>query len=68
VRVVIAEDQVLLREGLARLFEDAGHEVIASVGDAERLLPAVAGHHPDLVVVVLRRGGARRAAHPRRAP
>ena len=53
-RVVIAEDQVLLREGLARLFEDAGHEVVASVGDAERLLPAVAGHHPDLVVVDVR--------------
>ena len=53
-RVVIAEDQVLLREGLARLFEDAGHEVVASVGDAERLLPAVAGHRPDLVVVDVR--------------
>jgi DNA-binding NarL/FixJ family response regulator len=53
-RVVIAEDQVLLRAGLARLFEDAGHEVVASVGDAERLLPAVAGHHPDLVVVDVR--------------
>ena len=53
-RVVIAEDQVLLREGLRRLFEDAGHEVAAVVGDAERLLPAVAGHHPDLVVVDIR--------------
>ena len=53
-RVVIAEDQVLLREGLARLFEDAGHEVVASHGDAEHLLPAVAGHRPDLVVVDVR--------------
>jgi DNA-binding NarL/FixJ family response regulator len=54
VRVVIAEDQVLLREGLARLFTDAGHEVVASMGDASRLLPAVAGHRPDLVVVDIR--------------
>ena len=53
-RVIIAEDQVLLREGLARLFEDGGHEVVASFGDAERLLPAVAGHRPDLVVVDVR--------------
>ena len=36
-RVVIAEDQVLLRAGLARLFEDAGHDVIAAVDDADRL-------------------------------
>jgi DNA-binding NarL/FixJ family response regulator len=54
VRVVIAEDQVLLREGLARLFTDAGREVVASMGDASRLLPAVAGHRPDLVVVDIR--------------
>jgi DNA-binding NarL/FixJ family response regulator len=54
VRVIIAEDQVLLREGLARLFEDGGHEVVASFGDAERLVPAVAGHRPDLVVVDVR--------------
>ncbi|MDP9346386.1 MAG: response regulator transcription factor [Actinomycetota bacterium] len=53
-RVVIAEDQVLLREGLARLFSDGGHEVVAAMGDAEHLLPAVAGHRPDLVVVDIR--------------
>jgi DNA-binding NarL/FixJ family response regulator len=53
-QVVIAEDQVLLREGLARLFTDAGHEVVASMGHAGRLLPAVAGHRPDLVVVDIR--------------
>jgi DNA-binding NarL/FixJ family response regulator len=51
---VIAEDQTLLREGLAHLFRDAGHEVVASHGDAERLLAAVAGHRPDLVVVDIR--------------
>ena len=53
-RVVIAEDQVLLREGLGRLFEDGGHEVVALLPDAERLLPAVLGHRPDLVVVDVR--------------
>ena len=45
-RVVIAEDQVLLREGLARLFEDGGHQVVASLGDADGLLAAIAEHDP----------------------
>lgn len=53
-RVVIAEDQVLLREGLARLFADRGHEVTASRGDARGLVATVAGHRPDLVVVDVR--------------
>ena len=53
-RVVIAEDQVLLREGLARLFEDAGHEVVASVGDAGGLVDVVAEQQPDLVVLDIR--------------
>jgi DNA-binding NarL/FixJ family response regulator len=53
-RVVIAEDQVLLREGLGRLFEDAGHEVVASFGSAEGLLAAIAEHDPDLVVLDIR--------------
>jgi DNA-binding NarL/FixJ family response regulator len=53
-RVVIAEDQVLLREGLGRLFVDGGHEVVASLGDAERVLAAVAGRRPDLVVIDIR--------------
>jgi len=51
---VIAEDQVLLREGLARLFEDAGHEVVASVGDAGGLVYVVAEQRPDLVVLDIR--------------
>jgi len=51
---VIAEDQVLLREGLARLFEDAGHEVVASVGDAGGLVDVVAEQRPDLVVLDIR--------------
>jgi DNA-binding NarL/FixJ family response regulator len=54
VRVVIAEDQALLREGLGRLFEDAGHDVIAAVGDADRLRAAVTEHDPDLAVVDVR--------------
>lgn len=53
-RVVIAEDQVLLREGLARLFADGGHEVVATLGDAARLPATVSGHKPDLVVVDVR--------------
>ena len=51
---MIAEDQVLLREGLARLFEDEGHEVVASVGDAGGLLDVVAELRPDLVVLDIR--------------
>ncbi len=53
-RVVIAEDSALLREGLVRLLEDRGHEVVAAVGDARELLAAVAGHQPDVVVTDIR--------------
>lgn len=53
-RVVIAEDQALLREGLRRLFEDAGHDVIAAVEDADRLRAAISEHEPDLAVVDVR--------------
>jgi DNA-binding NarL/FixJ family response regulator len=54
VRVVIAEDLILLREGLRRLFEDAGHEVVDTVDDASRLQAAVGRHQPDLAVVDIR--------------
>jgi DNA-binding NarL/FixJ family response regulator len=54
VRVLIAEDQVLLREGLARLFADGGHEVVATYGDARNLEAGVMGHRPDLVVLDIR--------------
>jgi DNA-binding NarL/FixJ family response regulator len=54
VRVVIAEDQALLREGLGRLFEDAGHEVIASVEDGEGLRAAIGRDEPDLAVIDVR--------------
>jgi DNA-binding NarL/FixJ family response regulator len=53
-RIVIAEDAVLLREGLAGLLEDAGHAVVARVGDAESLLAVVAEHDPDLAIVDVR--------------
>ena len=53
-RVVIAEDSTLLREGIVRLLAEAGFEVVASVGDAEELLEAVARHRPDVAVVDIR--------------
>ncbi len=53
-RVVIAEDQALLREGLAQLFTGAGHDVTAAVDDADRLRTAVSEHVPDLAVVDVR--------------
>jgi DNA-binding NarL/FixJ family response regulator len=51
---VIAEDQALLREGLAHLFANAGHEVLATVENADRLRAAVSEHEPDLAVVDIR--------------
>ena len=53
-RVVIAEDSALLREGLVRLLEDRGYEVAVAVADADSLLAAVAEHHPDVVVTDIR--------------
>ena len=51
---MIAEDAVLLREGLAGLMSDAGHDVVARVGDADSLMAVVAEHEPDLAVVDVR--------------
>jgi len=53
-RILIAEDSVLLRAGLTRLLLDAGEDVIASVGDADQLMIAVERHQPDLAVVDVR--------------
>jgi DNA-binding NarL/FixJ family response regulator len=53
-RVVLAEDSVLLREGLVRLMTDSGFEVVQAVADAETFLRAVETHRPDLVVVDVR--------------
>ncbi|MEU4703751.1 response regulator transcription factor [Nonomuraea dietziae] len=53
-RLILADDSVLLREGLSRLLEDAGHDVVAAVGDAAALLDAVERHEPDVAVVDVR--------------
>ena len=53
-RVVIAEDAAVFREGLVRLLEDRGHQVCAAVADGEALLAAVAAHRPDVAVVDIR--------------
>ncbi|MGW5413928.1 response regulator [Actinomadura geliboluensis] len=53
-RVVIAEDSVLLRAGLIKLLETAGFEVAAAVGEAEGLLAAVRAHRPDAAIVDVR--------------
>jgi DNA-binding NarL/FixJ family response regulator len=54
VRIVVAEDSVLLRGGVVRLLEDAGLEVVGQAGDAEELVRKVSGHKPDLVIVDIR--------------
>ena len=53
-RVVIAEDEALLREGLARLLADAGLDVASSVGDPAGLLRAVVSYEPDVAIVDIR--------------
>jgi DNA-binding NarL/FixJ family response regulator len=54
VRVVVADDSVLLREGVVRLLEDRGFEVVAQAGDADDLLRKVNAHKPDVAVVDIR--------------
>ena len=74
-RIVIGEDSALFREGLARLLDDAGHEIVAKVGDAPSLVAAVSAWSPDLAIIDVRMppdltdDGARaarqvRASHP----
>ena len=53
-RIVIADDAVLLREGAARLLEEAGFEVVAQAGDAEDLLRKVRAHTPDVAIIDVR--------------
>jgi len=53
-RVVIADDAVLLREGLIRLVEENGHTVVAAVGDGPSLVEAIAEHRPDVSIVDVR--------------
>jgi len=54
VRIVIAEDLALLREGLVRLLEDAGHEVVAAVEDGSALVRVAVTERPDVAVVDVR--------------
>jgi len=54
VRVVIAEDSVLLRDGIARLLEEAGFEVVGQAGDGEDLLRKVGAHDPEVAIVDVR--------------
>lgn len=53
-RILICEDSVLLREGLVRLLEDSGHDVVAALPDASGLDDAVAAQHPDLCILDVR--------------
>jgi len=53
-RIVIAEDSALLREGLSRFLTDAGHDVVDAVADGEALVRSAAEHHPELCVVDVR--------------
>ena len=53
-RVILVEDQALLRDGLAGLFRDAGHEVVASLGDCDGVEDAVGEYAPDVVVLDVR--------------
>ena len=53
-RVAVADDSVLLREGLVRVLVEAGHEVVGAFGDADTLLAAAVGIRPDLVVLDVR--------------
>ncbi|MFC1411860.1 LuxR C-terminal-related transcriptional regulator [Streptacidiphilus sp. N1-12] len=53
-RIVVADDSVLLREGLVRLLSEDGHQVLAAVGDGPALVEAVLAHRPDVSVVDVR--------------
>ncbi|ROQ69304.1 LuxR family two component transcriptional regulator [Streptomyces sp. 840.1] len=53
-RIVVADDAVLLREGLVRLLSEDGHQVVAAVGDGPALVEAVLAHRPDVSVVDVR--------------
>jgi DNA-binding NarL/FixJ family response regulator len=53
-RVVVADDSVLLREGIVRLLEDAGFEVVGQAGDADELVRKVRAHKPEAAVVDIR--------------
>ena len=53
-RIVIAEDVALLREGIVRLLKENGHEVVAEIGDAREILKAAKEHHTDVMIIDIR--------------
>lgn len=53
-RILIAEDSVLVREGLIRVLNRFGHEVVATLPDAEGFIEAIAEHNPDLLITDVR--------------
>ena len=53
-RIVVADDNALLREGIASLLEEAGHEVVGRSGDADDLLLKVRSYNPDVAIVDVR--------------
>lgn len=53
-RIVIAEDSVLLRDGIVRMLKDYSHEVVDQLGDATQLLESIASNKPDLVILDVR--------------
>ena len=53
-RIVLAEDDILLRAGLASLLERSGFEIVAQAGDGEELIAAVRDHQPDVAIVDIR--------------
>ncbi|MFC9863336.1 MULTISPECIES: response regulator transcription factor [unclassified Streptomyces] len=53
-RIVIAEDNVLLREGLILLLEDVGHEIVAVVGSGPEIVPTLLEHRPDVAILDVR--------------
>ncbi|HTZ04740.1 MAG TPA: response regulator [Gaiellaceae bacterium] len=53
-RIVLADDSVLLREGIARLLEDSGFEVVGQAGNADELMLKVRSYHPDVAIVDIR--------------
>ena len=54
VRVVVGEDDVLMRQGVVRVLEEAGFEVVAQAGDADSFLRKALAYHPDVAVVDVR--------------
>jgi DNA-binding NarL/FixJ family response regulator len=54
VRVIVADDSVLLREGLVRLLEESGFEVVGQAGDGEELMRKAKAHKPDIAIVDIR--------------